>query len=140
MNTNPFAPKYIVTDKSCWEWQGAISAQGYGRTTQGKLAHRESFEFYKGKIAENLVIDHLCENKKCVNPEHLDAVSLSTNTVRNVTRRGKKDWQSPGTPIRSFRLSDELWYAARDKSISEGTTLTAVITDAIENYLRQNNK
>lgn len=140
MSTNTFAPKYVVAENGCWEWQGAISASGYGRTTKGKFAHRESYEYHKGIIDDNLVIDHTCENKICVNPEHLEAVSIAVNTVRGVERKGKKEWNNAGTPIRSFRLSDDLWYAARDKCIANGTTLTAVITSAIKDYLESENE
>lgn len=74
----------------CWIWAGYISAKGYGRmrTQSGPQqtigAHRVAYELLVGPIPEGLTIDHLCRNRGCVNPEHLEVV-----TQRENTRRGK---------------------------------------------------
>lgn len=70
----------------CWEWTAYVGSNGYGRfyfEGRGALAHRWSYEFYKGQIPEGLVIDHLCRNRSCVNPEHL-AVAQSVNVLRGL--------------------------------------------------------
>lgn len=78
------------TDKTqgkCWKWNGAKTILGYGTTIyEGKLymAHRLSFEFYKKIIPVGYVIDHLCRNPNCVNPDHLDAVTHRENLRRGV--------------------------------------------------------
>lgn len=66
----------------CWEWIRVLKPQGYGQFGKGALAHRISYEKHKGKIPDGLQIDHLCRNRKCVNPDHLEAVTASTNTLR----------------------------------------------------------
>ncbi len=68
----------------CWEWIGAIIPQGYGTIGNRKtvLAHRFSYELLVGGIPEGLTIDHLCRNRRCVNPEHLEAVTLRDNLFR----------------------------------------------------------
>lgn len=70
----------------CWVWQRHIDAKGYGRLwPNGKramLAHRWVYEKHKGPIAPGLVIDHLCRNTRCVNPDHLEPVSNTTNCRR----------------------------------------------------------
>ena len=79
-----FWPKVWVTE-SCWEWQGHIASNGYGRFRVGdenRLAHRCSYEFFTGRLPEGLTLDHLCSNKRCVNPDHLEAVTLVENLRR----------------------------------------------------------
>jgi len=77
--------KYFVKSDGCWEWQGGLSENGYGQFYDGKRtvrAHRYSHEYFKGLIPTGLQIDHLCKNKKCINPEHLEAVTQRVNIQR----------------------------------------------------------
>lgn len=70
---------------ACWEWPGTISAAGYGTLRSGGkkvYAHRLSYELHKGPIPCGLEIDHLCRNRKCANPAHLEAVSRRENILR----------------------------------------------------------
>ena len=69
----------------CWIWTGTALQSGYGvihRDGKRLYAHRVSYETYVGPIPEGLVIDHLCRNPPCVNPDHLEAVRQGTNTKR----------------------------------------------------------
>lgn len=67
----------------CWEWIGARHNAGYGQYGRPpKLAHRWSYETFVGPIAATLTIDHLCRNRLCVNPAHLEPVPLATNVLR----------------------------------------------------------
>ncbi len=72
--------------EACWNWTGSQNGTGYGRFWDGTntYAHRWSYEFCVGPIPDGLQIDHLCRNRGCVNPEHLEAVTPQTNTLRGV--------------------------------------------------------
>ena len=70
--------------EACWEWTGAQTEKGYGRFWDGKRitrVHRFAFELYVGKIDAGQTVDHLCRNRRCVNPLHLRQCSSRENTL-----------------------------------------------------------
>lgn len=80
-----FDAKYAVDPDGCWVWTDAARA-GYGfLLVNGKkqMAHRVSYELHVGPIPEGLQIDHLCRNKLCVNPTHLEPVTQRENILRS---------------------------------------------------------
>ena len=83
-----FLNKINDTKGVCWEWCGTKSTDGYGMFFLNKKmrsAHRISYELFKDDIPQGLVIDHLCRNRKCVNPNHLDIVTNQENCIRGLT-------------------------------------------------------
>lgn len=75
-----------ITFGECWEWTGAINGSGYGNAwLHGKVrrAHRVVYEVLVGPIPAGLELDHLCRNRKCVRPEHLEPVSHKVNSLRS---------------------------------------------------------
>lgn len=85
--TNRFISKIEFLD-GCWIWTRSINkVTGYGYfSIKGKIksAHRTSYELFIGEIPENYVIDHLCNNKLCVNPNHLECVTQNENLKRAI--------------------------------------------------------
>lgn len=69
---------------ACWNWT-AGSSEGYGTFWQdggSRYAHIVSYELRNGSVPPGLELDHLCRNKACVNPEHLEAVTHRVNMRR----------------------------------------------------------
>lgn len=135
----------------CWEWQGPTStakSHTYGvfclyrrikvgeRESAGHLqykAHRIAFLLSNGQISRELTIDHVCENKLCCNPRHMEEVSQSENTLRGYRRHPERKAgglcrygheREPGRPCGECnRLAQRKWYSRpknRKKAIARG--------------------
>lgn len=86
---------YVEKTDSCWNWKSTIQTEGYGvfscRFSVGNSrilnAHRVSYMLSGKKLDSKLQIDHICENKACVNPKHLEQVTAKENCMRYQARR-----------------------------------------------------
>ncbi len=84
MRGNTIAER-IDASGDCWEWCGALRSDGYGhKYYKGKYwsVHRLVWTALVGEIPDGMDIDHLCRNRKCCNPDHLEVVTRSTNLLR----------------------------------------------------------
>lgn len=69
----------------CWFWLSELGGGGYGRLTVNgvrRSAHRLSYELIRGPIPEGLTLDHLCRQRSCINPDHLEVVTSRENSLR----------------------------------------------------------
>ena len=84
-----FENKIFVAPDGCWLWTASIAKTGYGKfaitRSVWQEAHRVSYELYVGEIPAGLYVDHLCRQRSCVNPHHLELVTPGENV-----RRGAK--------------------------------------------------
>ena len=71
----------------CWLWTAWTDRDGYGRITVGipRSAHRVAWEEFRGPIPAGLHIDHLCRNRRCINPDHMEPVTPRENTLRGTS-------------------------------------------------------
>lgn len=94
MNIRKRAALLALNDPAlCWNWPGAIRASGYGavranldeRGFRTWAAHRAIYTILVGAVVAGIELDHLCRNRKCVNPAHLEPVSSRENCLRGVS-------------------------------------------------------
>lgn len=73
---------------ACWEWLAYRGRDGYGQFGVGRVvkrAHRVAFELARGPVPDGLTLDHLCRNRGCVNPVHLEPVTAGENVLRGIS-------------------------------------------------------
>lgn len=106
----------MKTPGGCWRWTGVPGSHGYGTISinaKTRLAHRVSYELWVGPIPKGMQVDHLCRNKRCVNPLHMEVVTHRVNTNRGdtISTRNKRKTKCvnghPYTPENTYRRPDD---------------------------------
>lgn len=83
-----FKSKIVEAKSGCWLWQGPLDRDGYGSfffRRQPRRAHRVGYFLQNGPIAQGMVVNHTCRNRHCVNPQHLQLVTVSENVMKDST-------------------------------------------------------
>lgn len=79
----------VLIGDGCWEWSGATTPNGYGVIGRGRrgegnvMVHRAAYEELVGPIPAGLHVDHLCRNRLCCRPDHLEPVTQAENNRRS---------------------------------------------------------
>lgn len=127
-----FAEKIAPGENGCIEWQAGTNGVGYGvfhpnTTTTNKkaYAHRWAYEQRFGPIPEGLHLDHLCRNTICVNPDHLEPVTVRENLLRGVgatAKNARKTECQNGHPLSgsNLRVNPTTGYRGCKKCIRAG--------------------
>lgn len=110
-------------DKSgdCWLWTACLTQSGYGHAwVSGRIvyAHRVAYELVRGPIPSGMQLDHLCRNRACVNPDHLEPVTNHDNILRGFSPTAKKARQTHcihGHPFTgdNLKIRSEGWRSCR---------------------------
>jgi hypothetical protein len=80
-----FASKYLVVG-DCWLWQSPLDKDGYGSfyfRRRSRRAHRVAWFLHRGPIPSGLVVNHVCKNRHCVNPQHLELLTARENALQD---------------------------------------------------------
>jgi hypothetical protein len=113
-------------EAKCWPWIGSVNHGGYGvfgaRGRRNSNAHYWSYVFYVGEVPPGLEIDHVCHNRRCVNPAHLRAVTRHENLCSRANTQVDPKFSSTQVAFRGDLRADLARLAAQD-----GRSFSAVV-------------
>lgn len=138
-----FWPK-VQKAEGCWEWIGSKRPNGYGRFQAGARgssqlsAHRFSYELHKGRIPDGLLVMHTCDNRSCVNPDHLK-LGTPLDNMQDMHAKGRA---KPGRPCGNRNANAKLtpeavrYIRSSGKMVSELARELGMGKTAVRNVVR----
>lgn len=139
--------KIKVTKDGCFEWQGKLSREGNGygvgvRKCGQRLAHRASFEAFRGPIPNRMCVCHHCDNPRCINPAHLflgtHLENIRDAAMKGRMRRGLENHFTKLTPEKVAQIKRMLIDGKSKRSIAKlfGVSRQAVLDIQTEHTWR----
>lgn len=113
----------------CWLWLRSIKEpQGYGQinlNNKNRLAHRVSFEAFKAPIPDGMLVQHSCDNRWCVNPDHLSVGSVATNN-HDALLKGRKATKLRPDDVQAIRAQLRQGASQRALAREHGVSATMI--------------
>jgi len=108
----------VDPNSGCWLWTLSLKPEGYGSIKingRSRLAHRISYEEFVGPVPRGLQLDHLCRTRSCVNPKHLEPVTLGENIRRGDTgKTARARWASKTHCKKGHAFAEHSYISVRD--------------------------
>lgn len=121
--------------EACWPWTGTISNRYglfYACRAKSRRAHRFAYEDTLGTIPDGLGLDHLCGNRLCCNPRHLEPVTSDVNTWRHhVGNRRRKGYGDEPLAVYTVTLPQALIDRLEAMAVERGGTFSGVVRDSV---------
>jgi hypothetical protein len=114
----------VEKTETCWLWRAALRGGGYG-TWNNNGAHRVAYELLVGPIPEGLHLDHLCRVRNCVNPAHLEPVTVGENLRRGVGASAKNAVKTHCPNGHAYSEENTYWYRGARQCLACRTAISA---------------
>ena len=143
-----FKKRYFVCSNGCWEWDHISSSHGGGVIWVNRksiLASRLSYEIFKGEIPKSMEVCHTCDNRACVNPDHLwvgsHADNMKDKTIKNRDNRqkGSKCHKSKLTEKQVLNIRSEYQYGKRGFGMISLAKKYGITQQSIDCILKRKN-
>lgn len=127
----------------CWVWQGSCSINGYGRLRRGPggtsaYCHRIMYEHANGSVPEGAVVMHTCDNRRCVNPDHL-VIGTQRDNVRDMHKKGRTPRSvltaAEVQEIRMLRQTGMTFHSLAKRFMVSPQTVSKIVTRKAWNWL-----
>lgn len=118
-----FSSKYVIDEETgCWNWKEYIDKDGYGIFSgfnrKWMKAHRFSYEYFIGTLEKGLVICHNCQNRKCVNPQHLRQDTYKSNMIDMVNSGNQRSQKLSVEEVIEIKNALKHYYKGQIKDLA----------------------